>query len=81
MQEQLPRDAAVERTGMYLQGELRSKRGCPGVPRVQKAYVDQLLYSLVLAQYMVYFRQQSRHAFPALLYRLFGPVKFQQANM
>jgi hypothetical protein len=25
MQEQLPRGAAVERTGMYLQGELRSK--------------------------------------------------------
>jgi hypothetical protein len=40
-------DAAVERTGMYLQGELRSKRGCPGVQRVQKTYVDQLLYSLV----------------------------------
>jgi hypothetical protein len=52
--------AAVERTGTYLQGELRSKRGCPGVQgelrskrgcpgvqRVQKAYVDQLLYSLV----------------------------------
>jgi len=40
-------DAAVERTGMYSQGELRSKRGCPGVQRVQKTYVDQLLYSLV----------------------------------
>ena len=24
-------DAAVEHTGMYLQGELRSKGGCPGV--------------------------------------------------
>jgi len=34
MQEQLPMDAAVERTGMYSQ-------------RVRKAYVDQLLYSLV----------------------------------
>ena len=40
-------DAAIERTGMYSQGELRSKRGCPGVQRVQKTYVDQLLYSLV----------------------------------
>jgi len=40
-------DAAVERTGMYSQGELRSKRGGPGVQRVQKAYVDRLLYSLV----------------------------------
>ena len=30
MQEQLPRDAAVERTGKYSQGELRSKRGSPG---------------------------------------------------
>jgi len=47
MQERLPGDAAIERTGMYLQGELRSKRGCPGVQRVQKTYVDQLLYSLV----------------------------------
>jgi len=28
------RDAAVERTGTYSQGELRSKRGCPGVQRV-----------------------------------------------
>jgi len=27
-------DAAVERTGTYSQGELRSKRGCPGVQRV-----------------------------------------------
>jgi hypothetical protein len=40
-------DAAFERTGMYSQGELRSKRGCPGVQRVQKTYVSQLLYSLV----------------------------------
>ena len=39
MQEQLPGDAAVERTRMYLQGELRSKRGCPGVQRVPQAYV------------------------------------------
>jgi hypothetical protein len=58
-------DAAVERTGMYLQGELRSKRGssrgasrnvpfltfCPGVQRVQKTYVNQLLYSLVYRRY------------------------------
>jgi len=40
-------DAAVERTGMYSQGELRSKRGCSGAQRVQKAYVDQLLDCLV----------------------------------
>ena len=54
-------DAAVERTGMYSQGELPRKRGssrgasrnvpfltfCPGVQRVQKTYVGQLLYSLV----------------------------------
>jgi hypothetical protein len=39
-------DAAVERTGMYLQ-------------RVQKVYVDQLLYSLVFCDiahsYLIYF--------------------------
>jgi len=29
MQEQLPRDSTVERTGMYSQGESRSKRGSP----------------------------------------------------
>ena len=43
-------DAAVEREGMHSQGELRSKRVCPGVQRVQKTYVDQLLYALVKSQ-------------------------------
>jgi len=47
MQEQLPGDAAVERTGMYSQGELRSKRGCPGVQRVPKVYDDPTAYALV----------------------------------
>ena len=41
-------DAAVERTGMYSQGESPTgERGYPGAQRVQKTYVDQLLYSLV----------------------------------
>jgi len=40
MQEQLPKDAAVEPTGRYSQGESPpGERGCPGVQRVPQAYV------------------------------------------
>ena len=67
MQEQLPGDAAVERTGMYSQGELRSKRGCPGVQRVQKACVDQPLYSLLaVTDYGFAIRGQTGQAFHML---------------
>jgi len=46
MQEHLPRDAAVERTGMYSQGESPpGERGRPGVQRVLPSHVGILCYS------------------------------------
>jgi len=62
---------------MYSQGELRSKRGGPGVQRVQKTYADQLLYSLVSERNTLNFGMILRYGDIALAeftdYRHTGP--------
>ena len=40
-------DAAVERTATYLQGELRSKRGCPGAQRVWQDTTGQMMVMIL----------------------------------